>query len=136
MIKGILPTICRPLGYVLLILAVFIPMLMFMFGMVSGSNILYVKLLMKLIVWVTLFMVFLAKRKDEDDETAALRSKSMKYGLYIWGIYYIGVLAIASIKGNIAQTDSSIGYIYMVIIVLVFEVLIQKRKAEKMFRKH
>ena len=132
--KGILPAPCRPTGYVLLVLAVFLPMLMFMFGMVTDSNVLCVKLLMKLIVWVSLFMVLLAKRKEEDEVTARLRSNAMKYGLYIWGIYYIGVLAIAAFKGDLGQTDSSIGYIYMVIVVLVFEVLVQKRKAEKMFR--
>ena len=133
--KGILPPLCRPIGYVLMILAVFVPMILMMFSMISETNVMLVKLLMKVVVWLTLFMVFLAKRKDESQETARLRTCALKYGLYIWGIYYLAVVAIAAYNGDTSHTDNSIGYIYMVIIVFILEVLIRKQKAENMFRK-
>lgn len=66
--KGILPASCRLLGYVLLLLSVFVPLLMYMFGQVDDANLLYVKLGMKLVIWISLFMVFLARMKDENEE--------------------------------------------------------------------
>ena len=77
--KGILPVPCRVAGYALLLLSVFVPMLMYMFGMVHDGNLVFVKLGMKLVIWISLFMVFLAKTKDENEETGKLRLNSMKY---------------------------------------------------------
>ena len=49
--KGIFPPPCRWAGYGLLLLSVFVPMLMYMFGMVDDGNLLYVKLGMKCSAW-------------------------------------------------------------------------------------
>ena len=99
--KGILPVACRIAGYALLILSGFVPLLMYMFGQVHDGNLIYVKLGIKLVVWLSLFMIFLSKVKDEAEETACLRSKAMKYTLYIWGVYYIVML----IKGAVSEID-------------------------------
>ena len=62
--KGILPLYFRFAGYILLLLSVFVPMLMYMFGMVSDANLIALRAVMKLVIWISLFMVFLAKTKD------------------------------------------------------------------------
>ena len=59
--KGILPVYCRTMGYVVLLLSVFVPLLMFMFGMINDSNLLFTKASIKLLIWFSLFMIFLAK---------------------------------------------------------------------------
>ena len=41
--KGILPVYCRTMGYVVLLLSVFVPLFMFMFGMINDSNLLFTK---------------------------------------------------------------------------------------------
>lgn len=133
--KGILPVPCRVAGYALLLLSVFVPMLMYMFGMVHDGNLVFVKLGMKLVIWISLFMVFLAKTKDEDEETGSLRLKSMKYALYAWGVYYVVVLVKSAIDNDIQQADNSIGIVYMVINVICWEFQLQKRRMEKTFRR-
>lgn len=133
--KAILPVFCRPLGYALLILSVFLPMLGYMFGMVNDQNFLYVKLGMKFVIWLSLFMVFLARAKDEDAETVSLRAKAMQQGLGIWAIYYIVVLIKAAIEGNAQDADNSVGIVYMVITIVCMEFLFQKRRIEKNFGK-
>ena len=115
--KGIFPASCRLLGYVLLLLSVFVPLLMYMFGQVNDGNLLYVKLGMKLVIWISLFMVFLAKMKDENEEAFAIRRKAMVISLYLWGIYYVGVLLNAAYGGNLQEADNSVGIVYMVICV-------------------
>ncbi|MCZ8373458.1 hypothetical protein [Phocaeicola acetigenes] len=133
--KGILPASCRIIGYALLILSVFVPLLMYMFGMVDDTNLLYVKMSMKLVIWLSLFMVFLAKAKEEDAEAASLRSKAMQYALYVWGLYYIVLLVKGAVEGDLQVADNSVGIVYMVLNVLVWEFFLQKRRMEKMFRR-
>lgn len=133
--KGILPASCRIIGYALLILSVFVPLLMYMFGLVDDTNLLYVKMSMKLVIWLSLFMVFLAKAKEEDAEAASLRSKAMQYALYVWGLYYIVLLVKGAVEGDLQVADNSVGIVYMVLNVLVWEFFLQKRRMEKMFRR-
>lgn len=133
--KGILPASCRIIGYALLILSVFVPLLMYMFGMVDDTNLLYVKMSMKLVIWLSLFMVFLAKAKEEDAEAASLRSKAMQYALYVWGLYYIVLLVKGAVEGDLQVADNSVGIVYMVLNVLVWEFFLQKRRMENMFRR-
>lgn len=133
--KGILPASCRIIGYAILILSVFVPLLMYMFGMVDDTNLLYVKMSMKLVIWLSLFMVFLAKAKEEDAEAASLRSKAMQYALYVWGLYYIVLLVKGAVEGDLQVADNSVGIVYMVLNVLVWEFFLQKRRMEKMFRR-
>ena len=133
--RGILPVYCRPLGYTLLILSVFLPMIGYMFGLVSDLNFVYVKVGMKLVIWVSLFLVFLARAKDEDGETASLRAKSMQIGLGLWAVYYVAVLIKAAIDANVQEADNSVGIVYMVINIICLEFLFQKRRIERNFNK-
>ena len=133
--KGILPVACRMAGYALLILSVFVPLLMYMFGQVHDGNLIYVKLGIKLIVWLSLFMIFLSKVKDDAEETACLRSKAMKYALYIWGVYYIVMLIKGAVNQDLQVADNSVGIVYLIICVICWEFLYQKHRIEKTFRK-
>ena len=133
--KGILPVACRIAGYALLILSVFVPLLMYMFGQVHDGNLIYVKLAIKLVVWLSLFMIFLSKVKDEAEETACLRSKAMKYALYIWGVYYIVMLIKGAVNQDLQVADNSVGIVYLIICVICWEFLYQKHRIEKTFRK-
>lgn len=134
--KGILPVACRYAGYALLILSVFVPLLMYMFGLVHDGNLLYVKLCIKLVIWISLFMIFLAKAKEENEEIASIRSKAMKYALYLWGIYYIVMLVKGTINQDVQSADNSVGIVYMIINVLCWEFFLQKHRIEKAFRRN
>lgn len=133
--KGILPVACRYAGYALLILSVFVPLLMYMFGLVHDGNLLYVKLCIKLVIWISLFMIFLAEVKEENEEIASIRSKAMKYALYLWGIYYIVMLVKGTINQDVQSADNSVGIVYMIINVLCWEFFLQKHRIEKAFRR-
>lgn len=134
--KGIFPVFFRILGYVLLLMSVFVPMLMYMFGMVqTDASFVYVKLGAKSVIWISLFFIFLAKTKDEDSVTSSLRSKAMSFALFIWGIYYLAILAFSAIELDYQRADNSIGIYYMVMNVICFEFLQQKRKIESRFNR-
>lgn len=133
--KGIMPAGCRILGYALLILSVFAPLGMYMSGQVNDGNLAIVKLGMKLVIWLSLFMIFLAKHKEEDETAASLRTKAMKYALLAWGVYYAGALVKGMADGDAQGADNSAAIIYMVLTVLCLEFLVQKQKAEKAFKR-
>ncbi|WP_300727490.1 hypothetical protein [uncultured Bacteroides sp.] len=133
--KGIFPVWCRIAGYALLILSVFIPMLMYLFQMVDDSNLVYIKLGMKFVIWVSLFGIFLAKTKDESEVIAGIRNKAMRYGLYLWGIYYIIMLVKGALDDNLQVADNSVGIVFMVILVLCLEFFLQKHRIEERFKR-
>ena len=133
--KGILPTYCRTLGYTLLILCVFLPLMMFIFGMINDSNLLFTKASVKLLIWFSLFMIFLAKVKNENEETAKIRVKAICYAIYLLGIYYIVMLVRGVYDGNLEEADNSIAIVYMAFNVLCLEFGIQKSKVDKLFKK-
>ena len=132
--KGVFPVFFRMLGYVLLILSVFVPMLMYMFGMIqTDASFILLKLGAKSVIWISLFFIFLAKTNDEDNTTASLRGKAMKFALIVLGIYYLISLSVSAIELNYQKADNSIAIFYMVTNVICFEFLQQKRKIEKRF---
>lgn len=133
--KGILPTYCRTMGYTLLILCVFLPLMMFMFGMINDSNLLFTKASVKLLIWFSLFMIFLAKVKNENEETAKIRVKAICYAIYLLGIYYIVMLVRGVYDGNLEEADNSIAIVYMAFNVLCLEFGIQESKVDKLFKK-
>lgn len=135
MIKGILPTYCRTMGYTVLLLSVFVPLMMFMFGMINDSNLLFTKAAIKMLIWFSLFMIFLAKTKNENEETTKIRVKSMGYAIYLLGIYYIIMLIRGVYYGNLEEADNSIAIIYMAFNVICLEFGIQKSRVEKRFKK-
>lgn len=133
--RGFLPSWCRIAGYVLLLLSVFVPLTMSLFGAVHDGNIILVKLVMKLVIWMSLFAIFLSKTKDED-EVVGLRAKALQYALYLWGIYYVVMLVRSAVLQNLQLADNSAAIVYMVISVICREFLFQKHRAEKLFRRN
>ncbi|MGP1477275.1 MAG: hypothetical protein ACTTJK_07410 [Phocaeicola sp.] len=132
--NGILPHYCRILGYVILILSVFVPIIMFLSGRINDSNLLLVKASVKLFVWFALFMIFLARQKQEDDGMAKIRLKSIYYAIYLLGIYYIVALIIGFRHENIESADSNIAILYMVFNVVCMEFFTQKQRIDRIFK--
>ena len=125
--KGILPVYCRTMGYVVLLLSVFVPLFMFMFGMINDSNLLFTKASIKLLIWFSLFMIFLAKVKDENEKISRIRIKAICYAIYLLvrGVY----------NGNLEEADNSIAIVYMVFNVICLEFGVQKSRVDRLFKK-
>ena len=126
--NGIFPSYCRPLGYTLMILSVLVPILLFITGHIDDRNLL-------LINWFALFMVFLAKVKDENEATARIRVKSIYRALYLLGVYYVIVLLKGYFDGDIEKADTSIAIVYMAFNVACLEYGIQKQRIDRIFKK-
>lgn len=133
--KGILPVYCRTMGYIILLLSIFVPLIMFMFGMINDSNLLFTKAAIKLLVWFSLFMIFLAKVKEENEETSRIRVKAVCYAIYLLGVYYVVMLIRGAYHGNLEEADNSIAIVYMAFNVICLEFGIQKSRVDRLFKK-
>ena len=133
--KGILPVYCRTMGYVVLLLSVFVPLLMFMFGMINDSNLLFTKASIKLLIWFSLFMIFLAKVKEENEKISRIRVKAVGYAIYLLGIYYIVMLVRGVYDGNLEEADNSVAIVYMAFNVICLEFGVQKSRVDRLFKK-
>ncbi len=134
--KGFLPVNFRILGYVLLILSVFTPMVLYFWGCINDDkSLVLTKLGMKFVISVSLLMIFLSKTDDEDNVTSILRIKALKYALFLWGLYYVIDFVMSALDLSAQQSDNSIGIYYMVMCVICFEFLQQKRKINKKFKR-
>ncbi len=133
--KGILPAYCRTMGYIIIVICIFVPFFMFIFRMIDDTNLMLVKASIKLLVWCALFMIFLARTKNENDHTNKIRVKSVWYALYFIFIYYIIMLIKGVYDGNLAEADNSILIVYMAFNVICLEFGIQKDRIDKIFKK-
>ena len=133
--NGILPPYFRPLGYSLMILSVLVPILLFITGSIGDHNLLLIKTCVKLLIWVSLFMVFLAKVKDENETTAKIRVKAIYRALYLLGVYYVIVLLKGYFEGDIEKADTSIAIVYMAFNVACLEYGVQKQRIDRIFKK-
>lgn len=133
--KGLLPVYCRKMGYAILILCVFVPMMMLMLGWINDSNLLFTKAAIKLTVWFALFMIFLAKEKDESEQTSKIRVKAMCYAIYLLGVYYIVMIIRSVWVGNLEEADHSIAIVYMAFNVICLEFGLQKSRIDRFFKR-
>ena len=63
--KALLPVYCRPLGYFVIALALFLPFLMMMMGKVTDANLLFYKECSKLLMMLGALMIIFALTKGE-----------------------------------------------------------------------
>ena len=133
--KGILPFQCRTMGYLLLLLAVFVSALLYMFGTIDVTNFIFVRFGMKTTIWIALFIIFFSKTKDENEKTKNYRTLSTKWALFIWMVYYIVILVKGLLENNLHTTDNSSAIIFMVINVFCFEFLLQKSRIERSYKR-
>ena len=67
--KALLPVYCRPLGYVVLLVALFIPFILVMQGVVTDTNLLFYKECTKLLMMAGCLLIIFALSKNESRET-------------------------------------------------------------------
>jgi len=133
--KAILPFFCRPLGYVILIVALFIPFILAMLGKVNDSNLLFYKECTKLLMIAGALMILLALNKNESSKTEQIRIKAMRQAVYITIIFvFANMLYRVAIK-DMNTIDSTSFLIFMIINVLCLEFGMAKDRVDAIFKR-
>ena len=98
--KALLPVYCRPLGYFIIALALFLPFLMLMMGRVTDANLLFYKECSKLLMMLGALMIIFALSRHESAETEKVRNRAVRNAMFLTVLYIFGTMLYRVAKGG------------------------------------
>ena len=133
--KALLPVYCRPLGYVILIVALFLPFILVMMGKVTDTNLLFYKECTKLLMIVGALMILFAFSKNESRETEQIRNLATLNAIFLTVLFVFGGMLYRVATGDLVTVDTSSFLTFLVINVLCLEFGMKKAMVDKIFKR-
>lgn len=133
--KALLPVYCRPLGYVILIVALFLPFILVMMGKVTDTNLLFYKECTKLLMIVGALMILFAFSKNESRETEQIRNLATRNAIFLTVLFVFGGMLYRVATGDLVTMDTSSFLTFLVINVLCLEFGMKKAMVDKIFKR-
>lgn len=133
--KALLPVYCRPLGYVILIVALFLPFILAMMGKVTDTNLLFYKECTKLLMIVGALMILFAFSKNESRETEQIRNLATRNAIFLTVLFVFGGMLYRVATGDLVTVDTSSFLTFLVINVLCLEFGMKKAMVDKIFKR-
>ena len=134
--KALLPVYCRPLGYFVIALALFLPFLMMMMGKVTDANLLFYKECSKLLMMLGALMIIFALTKGECKEVEEIRNKSTRNAIFLTVLFIFGGMLYRVAQGDLLSVDSSSFLIFLIMNVLCLEFGIKKATVDRLFKRN
>ncbi|MBE6287944.1 MAG: hypothetical protein E7099_07145 [Mediterranea massiliensis] len=134
--KPLLPVFCRPMGYFVIALALFMPFLMYFMGRVSDANVLFYKECTKLLMMLGAVMIIFALNKNESKELEQVRGKAMRNAIFMTIIFIFGGMLYRVSKGDMTSVDSSSFLTFLLLNVLCLEFGIKKAQVDRHFHRN
>lgn len=132
--KALLPVYCRILGYIILLLSIFVPFGLVIYGVVTDSNLLFYKEVIKLFMIAGLLMILLAYTPNENEETGLIRIKAMRNAFFLTIIFVFSTMVYRLYTSSLQMVDTSSFIIFMAMNVICLEYGIKKAKVDKLFK--
>ena len=133
--KALLPVYCRPLGYVILFVALFLPFILVMMGKVTDTNLLFYKECTKLLMIVGALMILFAFSKNESRETEQIRNLATRNAIFLTVLFVFGGMLYRVATGDLVTVDTSSFLTFLVINVLCLEFGMKKAMVDKIFKR-
>ena len=133
--KALLPVYCRPLGYFVIALALFLPFLMLMIGKMTDVNLLFYKECSKLLMMLGAMMILFAFTKNESKETEQIRNKATRNAIFLTVLFIFGGMLYRVWKGDIMSVDTSSFLIFLILNILCLEFGIKKATVDRLFKR-
>ncbi|WP_300704262.1 hypothetical protein [Bacteroides sp.] len=134
--KALLPIFCRPLGYFVIALALFLPFIMMMMGKVTDANLLFYKECAKLLMMMGALMIIFALVKNESNETEQIRNRATRNAMFMTVLFVFGGMLYRVAKGDLISVDSSSFLIFLILNVLCLEFGIKKSTVDRLFKRN
>ena len=132
--KALLPVYCRPLGYVILVFALFIPFILVMMGKVTDTNLLFYKECTKLLMIVGALMIIFALSKSESRETEQIRNSATRNAIFLTVLFVFGGMLYRVATGDLITVDTSSFLTFLIMNVLCLEFGMKKAIVDKIFK--
>lgn len=133
--KALLPVYCRPLGFLVIALGLFIPMTLMLLGKVTDSNLLFYKECGKLLMMVGALMILFALSKNEGREAEIIRMKATRNAMFLTVLFVFGNMLYRVATGDMVTVDSSSFLTFLIIDVLCLEFGMKKAAVDKIFKR-
>lgn len=133
--KALLPVYCRPLGYVILVFAFFIPFILVMMGKVTDTNLLFYKECTKLLMIVGALMIIFALSKSESRETEQIRNSATRNAIFLTVLFVFGGMLYRVATGDLITVDTSSFLTFLIMNVLCLEFGMKKAMVDKIFKR-
>ena len=133
--KALLPVYCRPLGYSVIALALFLPFLMLMVGKMTDGNLLFYKECSKLLMMLGALMILFAFTKNESKETEQIRNQATRNAIFLTVLFIFGGMLYRLAKGDIMSVDTSYFLIFLILNVLCLDFGIKKAAVDRLFKR-
>ena len=133
--KALLPVYCRPLGYVILVFALFIPFILVMMGKVTDTNLLFYKECTKLLMIVGALMIIFALSKSESRETEQIRNSATRNAIFLTVLFVFGGMLYRVATGDLITVDTSSFLTLLIMNVLCLEFGMKKAMVDKIFKR-
>ena len=133
--KALLPVYCRPLGYFVIALALFLPFLMLVIGKMTDGNLLFYKECSKLLMMLGAMMILFAFTKNESKETEQIRNKATRNAIFLTVLFIFGGMLYRVWKGDIMSVDTSSFLIFLILNILCLEFGIKKATVDRLFKR-
>ena len=133
--KALLPVYCCPLGYVILVFALFIPFILVMMGKVTDTNLLFYKECTKLLMIVGALMIIFALSKSESRETEQIRNSATRNAIFLTVLFVFGGMLYRVATGDLITVDTSSFLTFLIMNVLCLEFGMKKAMVDKIFKR-
>lgn len=132
--RALLPAFCRPVGYGIIALALFLPFVMALMGRVNDGNLLFYKECAKFLMMMGALMIIFALSRNECEETVKVRNASVRNAMFFTVLYVFGGMLYRVAIGDLTNIDSSSFLIFLLVNVICLEFGLKKAAADRMFR--
>ena len=119
--KALFPVFCRPLGYVVLLLALFLPFILVMQGLVTDRNLLLYKECTKLLMMAGCLLIIFALSKNESRETEQIRNTAVRNAVFLTFLFVFGGMLWRVLQGDVINVDTSSFLTFLIFNVLCLE---------------
>lgn len=136
LMRALLPVYCRPLGYFIIALSLFLPFLLLMWGKMTDANLLFYKECSKLLMMMGALMIIFALTKNENSETERLRNKATRNAIFLTVLYLFGGMLYRVAQDDLLSVDSSSFLIFLILNVLCLEFGIKKATIDRLFKRN
>lgn len=133
--KALLPVFCRPLGYVILVFSLAIPLALALMGMVTDANLLFYKECTKLLMMVGALMIIFALSRNENGQTEQIRNTATRNAIFLTFLFIFGGMLWRVYRGDILNVDTSSFLIFLIFNVLCLEFGMKKAVVDRMFKR-
>ena len=133
--KALLPVFCRPVGYLVLLIALFILPVLYIQGMVTDHNLLFYKECTKLLMMSGCLLIIFALSKNESRETEQIRNTAVRNAVFLTFLFVFGGMLWRVLQGDVINVDTSSFLTFLIFNVLCLEFGLQKARVDRFFKR-